>query len=617
MSQGAESETSEPQTPETQFPEAKVYTNEGVASTIRKHSSRLWMVTAVCLIVAVVLFASSNRNRGTHITVRFQQGHGIKPGDMLRHRGIEVGEVVAVKLHDDLGTLIVDIVLEPAAAGLAREGSRFWIERPRLSLTRISGLETVVGAKYLGILPGDVDAAPKFLFDGDESPLTVLGSHVREIEIHFRDGHGLQVGDELRHRGIVVGEVSNVDLNDELTGVTVDVRLAESAQNLARAGSRFWIERPDVSLTGIRGLETIVGGRYLAVAPGPDDAELLTAFDGLDTPPTTTERSEGGLEITLQGRHRRGIRPGAPILYRGHKVGKIITLGLSADASRIEARAYIEPAFKRLIRANTVFWSTSGVTANFSLSGGFEISAETLETIAAGGVSLATPDSPGKQVSTGHRFSVLGKGDDGFDEDTWTAWQPHIPLSSIELPNAMTLPHPTRAALAWREKRLGLTRTRQREGWVLALSDDRLLGPADLILPPEGAVDGKATLQLAGQQISVSAEKIELYGKLATLQLDQALEKVVSWPTDRLRTPTAIENVFILAESAESSFPIPANRLTATSGVDEWDVAPSFSISPQLHGSCVVSQTDGCVLGLIVIDRGVAHVAFAPAGSDL
>ncbi|MBC8351400.1 MAG: MCE family protein [Planctomycetes bacterium] len=602
--------------PDSQFPNAQIQEGGNIAASIRRHSSRLWIVTGICLVVAVILFASANRNRGTHIAVRFQQGHGIKPGDALRHRGIEVGEVISVKLDNDLGTVVVDIVLESAASGLAREGSRFWIERPRLSLARVSGLETVVGAKYLGILPGDADAAAKFVFDGDESPLMVLDSHVREIQIHFRDGHGLQIGDELRHRGIVVGEVSNVDLNDELSGVTVNVRLVQSAQDLARAGSLFWIERPDVSLTGIRGLDTIVGGRYIAVVPGPDDAELLTSFDGLESARTTTERSEGGLEITLEGVHRRGLRTGAPVLYRGHKVGQVVSLGLSPDASRIEARAYIQPAFTRIIRDNTVFWSTSGVKANFSISGGFELSAETLETIAAGGVSLATPDTPGKPVSTGHRFTLLSKRDDGFDEGTWTSWQPHIPLGSIELPEAMMLPHPTRAALIWKEKRLGLSRSRQREGWLLALSTNQLLGPADLLIPPESAIDGAASLQLVGQQFSVSAERIELYGKLATLRLDAALKDTRPWPVEQLRQPSSIEEVFILTESAESSFPIPTNRLTSTPGIGEWDVASSFSISPQLHGSCVVSRADGAVLGLLVVDHGMAHIAFAPAASD-
>jgi len=594
------------------FPEAEVREGSALAGALRSNASRLWIVTAVCLVIAVVLFVTANRTIGTMITVRFEQGHGIKPGDMLRHRGIEVGEVRAVKLNHELSGVVVEILLEPAAAGLAREGSRFWVARPRFSLARVSGLDTVVGAKYLGVLPGPANAAPRLAFEGDETPLTVLDSDVLEIAIRFRDGRGLQEGDELRHRGIVVGEVSRVELNDQLSGVNVTVRLVASARRLARVGSQFWIERPDVSLTGIRGLETLVGGRYIAVLPGPPDAKPLAKFDGLESAPAATERLEGGLEITLESVHRRGVKAGAPVLYRGQQVGSIVSVGLSPDASRVESRAYIDPPFKRLVRSNTVFWTSSGIQANFSISGGFELSAESLETIAAGGISLATPDAPGKPVNTGHRFVVYSKGDESFDEEAWTQWQPHIAVGSIVLPEGSTLPQPLRAALSWPEKRLGLTRHRQREGWLLALSDQRLLGPADLLIPPANAVGGAAQLQFAGQQLEVSADQLDLHGKLATLKLAKPLGKVNLWPAAKLREPTDIEEVFVVAGTAELSFPIPKNRLTAAAGVREWSVDPSFAINPSLNGACIVSPQDGAVIGMLVVDNGLASVAFVP-----
>ncbi len=594
------------------FPEAHVHEQTPMRGWLRQPASRLWLLTGLCLLLAIALLISAVRQSGTLITIRFQHGHGIKVGDTLRHRGIEVGEVTAVQLHDDLGRVNIQVALAPAAAGLARAGSRFWVERPRLSLSRISGLETVMGAKYLGVLPGPADAAPQVLFDGDESPLIVLDAQVREIEVRFREGHGLQVGHELRHRGIVVGEVASVELNEELSGVTVRVRLAESAHRLARAGSQFWVARPDVSLAGIRGLETIVEGRYLAVLPGPDDADPLTVFDGIETAPTILDRVEGSLEIMLESPHRHGVQPGAPVLYRGHQIGRIAAVSLSPDASRMESRAQIDPGFKRLVRDNSVFWSSSGIKANFSLSGGFEVSAATLATIAAGGVSLATPEVPGKPVNTGHRFALSQPGDRGYDEEQWSRWQPHIPLGSIELPEGMTLPTSLRAALTWQEKRFGLTRSRQREGWIVALDDQRLLGPADLLLPPPSAIDGEAKLQLAGRELPVRVEHIELNGKLATLQLNEPLANVVTWPASRLRQPQALEEVFVVAETIESSFSIPMNRLSAAVDAGEWEVAPSFTINPQMHGACVISPKDGQVLGLVVLEQGQSQIALAP-----
>ena len=371
--------------------------------------SRLWLLTALCLLVTVVLIFFAVRSRGIHITVHFRQGHGIKPGDLLRHRGIEVGEVVAVNLSDDLGGVDVSLELERAASQLAQEGSRFWIERPRVSLARVSGLETLMGAKYLGVLPGPPNGPPRFTFDGEESPLTMFDSKVVEIEVRFRRGHGLVVSSPLKHRGIVVGEVTAVELKDDLAGVTVRVRLVKTAQRLARAGSQFWVERPDVSLTGVRSLETLVGGHYLAVEPGPLDAPSLILFDGLEDPPSILEQTEGGLEIVLASPRRLGVEAGAPISFRGLPVGHVISVALTPDATEVAARAYIKPGYKQLVRDNSKFWSTSGIDFNIGLTG-VTLNADTLKTIAAGGVAFATPDETRKACQGGAGIRVGQKG---------------------------------------------------------------------------------------------------------------------------------------------------------------------------------------------------------------
>ena len=72
----------------------------------------------------------------------------------------------------------------------------------------------------------------------------------REIAISFRDGHGIEAGDELRYRGIVAGDVESVTLSDQHEGVTINLRLTPEADHLAREGSRFWIVRPQAGITG-------------------------------------------------------------------------------------------------------------------------------------------------------------------------------------------------------------------------------------------------------------------------------------------------------------------------------------------------------------------------------
>ena len=569
----------------------------------RKNPSRLWALTIVCLLLSVGLFVLAGRSGGTRIAIHFEQGHGIKPGDLLRHRGIEVGEVGAVTLSDSLEGVYVVIELEPAASALAREGSRFCIERPRLRLAQVSGLDTVIGAKYLGVLPGPHDAAPRYNFDGDEAPLTVLDSNVVQIAIHFRRGRGLVVGSLLKHRGTSVGEVTAVDLNEDLTGVTVHVRLVESAKRLARAGSQFWIERPDVSLSGVRGLETLVGGHYLAVEPGPMDAEPLAVFVGLEDPKTSLERAAGGLEILLRSPYRYGVESGAPVSFRGLDVGHIVSVSITPDATTVEARAYIKPGYKQLVRDNSKFWSTSGIDVNIGLTG-FELNAETLKTIAAGGVAFATPDDPGNLVSSGHGFALSKKA-----EDQWLKYRARLPVGSTLLPAGTTLPSPFRVTVRWQEKRLSITRNRQREGLALLLDDGRLLAPLAFFPAVEKVIDGSLKFEFAGLEHVASANSISSRGGLATCTIATDLvDQHRLWPTAKIRSGDHPEDCLLVSDSPSNQVPLPAERLASAD--HGWLVDSSVQLQPLWQGASVVATHDGALLGMLLLDGAIARIEF-------
>jgi paraquat-inducible protein B len=479
------------------FPVADVRSSKAASakSSGKGLITRVWLLTGLCLVVAIVLVVWNQKPSGPSITIRFEQGHGLKPGNTLQHRGIEVGEVTAVQLDAANDGVVVTVELQPRAKSLARHGSEFWIVRPRVSLTRITGLDTVVGARYLSVQPGPENSDSKFAFDGLETPLTLIDSEAVDVSIQFSEGHGLSVGDQVRHRGIVVGEVTSVDLNKDLNGVTVLARLAASATRLARAGTQFWVERPAVNAAEVRGLDTLVGGRYIAVQPGAADGEPQTEFEGVTNAPAG-ELPEGGLEIMLEATTRGGLKRGVPVLYRGLPIGRVFAVGLASDAASVDARAWIEAPYRHLVRTNTQFWMTSGIDVSVGLSG-VQVSADSLSSIMLGGISLATPDAPGDSVSTGHRFACATKA-----KDEWLEWRPRLALGADSLPPGGMLPKPLRASLRWQTKLFGFRRDRQRSGWVLPLADGRLLGPADLLSPVAEALDGKTTLEAAGQSLS-------------------------------------------------------------------------------------------------------------------
>ena len=236
------------------------------------------------------------------------------------------------------------------------------------------------------------------------------------INITMAHGYGLKAGDVLRCRGIVTGAVEQVRLTSGLSGVEAKVRLDPTAVDLARDGSRFWVVRPRVNLTGIVGLETIAGPRYLAVLPG--SGARRKRFEALDQPPSIESIAPDGLRITLVADRRRSLRPGAPVFYRQVRIGTVLRVELAADGVSVEVAAYIEPSFTHLVREDSRFWNVSGVDLELGLKG-LRLEVESLQSILDGGISLATPDPPGVRVKTGHRFILHASA-----EKKWLGWRP-------------------------------------------------------------------------------------------------------------------------------------------------------------------------------------------------
>ncbi|MDY7107576.1 MAG: MlaD family protein [Planctomycetota bacterium] len=421
------------------------------------------------------------------------------------------------------------------------------------------------------------------------------------ISVQLPDGHGLRVGDPVRYRGITVGEIRAAELTDDGERIVVTASLHAKADRLARAGTRFWIVRPELRLTGIEGLETLIGPRYLAALPGEGTGRRQRTFIGLPQPPVVESIQPGDLEIILEAPRRGSLRPGAPVTYRQVRIGTILSVGLASDGSIVEARGHIEKAYRQLVRAETRFWDAGGVEAALGISG-LSLELESLEEVITGGVALAVPppERAGDVVHTGHRFTLHTQPD-----DDWLDWQPTVAVGSSLLPPGCPLPEPLRAAIGWKQGFLFKGR-RLRQGWVLQTADG-LLGPADLLIPDEKADRQTTSLEVAGQVVALEQTPAREQGGLA--RLDLMLSESI-WPADRMRVSGEPEDCIAVADPKVAPIPLAAPRLTAEAG--RWRIDPAVSVDDSWHGACVLSRTDGALVGILLVEDEHVSVALLP-----
>jgi paraquat-inducible protein B len=592
------SEPSQSASHESKIPEATVVS--AAEFNANRWRTKLWWLTAACVVVAIGLVISSFRTQGTQLHIRFEEGHGLKAGDTLHYRGIDVGNVTKVVVTEDMQGVDVSILLAPGSEKLAVEGSEFWIQRARLRLGQVTGLETVLGAKYVGVLPGPDPAKPKRDFVGLETPLGMTAGEATEIRIQFPASEGLEVGDYVRHRAIAVGEVTSVDLNADAEAVMVGVRLVGAARGFARSGTQFWIEKPRLDLTEVRGLETLLGGRYLAIQPDSTSSTPQTDFVGLAEPPPLPRRN-GSLEIELDSADRAGLVRGAPVTYRGLEIGRIANVGLSNDGATVRIRVVIEPEYADLVRSNSKWWSISGLQFDLGVKG-VQLSIDSLAAWVRGGVTFATPDQPGERVVTGYRFTLAQEPD-----REWLGWQPRIAVGHSGIGDRRDLPKPVRVAATWKASWLGLYRRQSAQTWGLALDNGKLLVPSSFVRVA-AATKENVTIELAGKSFVFAAKDIAIENELSKLPIPDGLE-VEKWPVAQFNKQWN-ENSLLLIINPELNEPIAIDS-SRIAKRDEagLTIVSSIAITDTLAGSSVLDAETGQLVGLLTKVNGVWMVA--------
>ena len=249
-----------------------------------------------------------------------------------------------------------------------------------------------------------------------------------EITIDFADGSGVEAGKTaLEYKGVAAGTVEGVELKPGLDGVTVRLRLKKRAADLAREGSQFWIVHPEIGLSGVRGLETLVSGVNLNVLPG--NGPPAKRFTGLEQPPTPNVVDEGRT-FFLQSSQLGSLTTGAPVFYREFKVGEVEASHLADDAASVLIRIHVEAPYVNLVRENSQFWNAGGFSFKMSLLGGAQLKDTSLESLVTGGVSFATPDQLplAPAAAPNRRFELASEA-----EKDWLKWSPHIPITSPDM----------------------------------------------------------------------------------------------------------------------------------------------------------------------------------------
>ena len=420
-----------------------------------------------------------------------------------------------------------------------------------------------------------------------------------KIIVHFPDGHGLTVEDSVRFRGIDVGRVEEVKLNRELSGVDVHVNLFSFAEPLAREGTRFWIVRPELSLGGISGLETAVGHKYIGLIPGDPEGEWKSSFQGLaHSPPDAFESN--GIEILLRGEKRNSVTAGSPVTYRGVTIGRVLSVELSPDGLKVDARLRILDKHTKLLSSESKFWASGGIDASFSaLSGGLTFEMESLETLVQGGVSVLTTAVGGRPIKPGDDFVLHPSA-----EEQWYSLAAQVEATDVQKRGAIPL------TVNWEQKGF-LGRQSKKTQSIVGTHfrsglDDYVLIPSDVLSLNEKGVPGTLQLGITDQPGTTVAITDDMFTESPITRLPLPSPQGFSYPRpinkNELREPGEPESCLVIRANGEFDDLRFLSLAIDSSDIDaDWSLNQFNGDRSVWHGAPVLSRTDGKLIGILEV----------------
>jgi paraquat-inducible protein B len=311
----------------------------------RLRLSWVWLVPILAGILAGWIAVRAILDRGPAIEVTFKDAEGIEAGKTkVRYKSVDIGSVKTVTLTSDRRTVHVLIQMEKFARPFIVAGSRFWVVRPRLGVSGVSGLGTLLSGAYIAMDAGS-SQAPQNRFAGLEVPPIVAGDTAgTEFVLDGQDLGSLGVGAPAYFRHIQVGQVSAVMLNRDGRGIILQLFVYAPYDHFVTDDTRFWHASGvdvAVSSSGVHlqteSLATVLAGGIAFEAPTESTA-IKPATPGthfrlarnresaMKAPDRVVESYVLYFEESL-----RGLMPGASVDFRGIEIGEVASMNVEYD----------------------------------------------------------------------------------------------------------------------------------------------------------------------------------------------------------------------------------------------------------------------------------------------
>ncbi|ACT51214.1 PqiB family protein [Methylovorus glucosotrophus] len=306
--------------------------------------SLIWIVPIVAAAIGISMLVHAWLSEGPEITILFRTATGLEAGKTpVKYKDVTVGAVTAITLSEDGSHVKVKVALMQSAKSLTSKDSRFWVVRPRIGASGISGVDTLLSGAYIGVDKGQAEETASE-FTGLEMPPPVVGDMPgKSFILKSEDLGSLDIGSPVYYRRIQVGRVASYQLGETGQDIKLQIFIDAPYDRYVTTDTRFWnASGVDVSL-GADGLKlktqsvaTIVAGGVAfaspmgsQASPADKDTEFTLTADQ-DTAMAPPDGQAQYIQLKFD-QSLRGLSVGAPVQFSGVDLGRVVSINLDYD----------------------------------------------------------------------------------------------------------------------------------------------------------------------------------------------------------------------------------------------------------------------------------------------
>ena len=313
--------------------------------------SLVWLFPLVAAVIVAWLVFTTFASTGPKVQIVFKTAEGLEAGKTaIKYKDVEVGLVKEIRISEDLQQILVTAEMGREMGPYLSEGTRFWVVRPRLTASGISGFGTLVSGAYIEVDP--VEGQLQAQFTGLETPpLVRSGDAGREFLLTAETLGSINRSSPIFYRGVQVGEVLDHALSKDFSQIDVRIFVKSPYDTLIRPGTTFWNASgvsAQIDATGVRvdmqSLASLVAG---GVAFQTSDQAMQEPPAAQDTRYRLYENRRALEEEQYAEKYSfvayfdssvRGLSKGAPVEFKGIRVGTVTNVHLELDTESLETR---------------------------------------------------------------------------------------------------------------------------------------------------------------------------------------------------------------------------------------------------------------------------------------